>query len=93
MSHFSLSIEEELELDILRLRETRRRAEEIVRDRGWSEADEDFEIQVDEEAKHQWNEECERERRFEEEQEREEDLLWEEHLRHLDRKHSLRAHD
>ncbi len=88
MSHFSLSIEEELDLDILRLRETRQRAEEIVRDRGWSEADEDFEIQIAEEAKHQWNEECERERRFEKEQEIEEDLLWQDHLRQLERKHS-----
>lgn len=86
MPRFSLSIEEELELDIQRLRETRQRAEEIVRDRGWTEVDEDFEIQVDEEAKVQWNEECERERRFEEEQEREEDLLWKEHVREMHRK-------
>ncbi|MEK7563280.1 MAG: hypothetical protein AAB544_02705 [Patescibacteria group bacterium] len=65
MSHFTLSIEEELALDIERLRETRRRAEEIVRDRGWTEADEDFEIQIDEEAKVQWSEAFDLDHRWE----------------------------
>ena len=60
-----LSIEEELERDIERLRESRRRAEEIVRDRGWTEADEDFEIQIDEEAKVQWSEAFDLDHRWE----------------------------
>lgn len=50
----------EIELDMLRFRWARQQAEEIVRDRGWSEKDEDFWIQIDEEAKRQWTEDCER---------------------------------
>jgi len=88
MQHPYISIEEEIELDMLRWKEILQRAEVVVRDRGWSESDEDFQIQIEEEAKHQWSEDCEQERRFEREQEIEEELLWEKHLRQLHRKHS-----
>ena len=72
MSH-DISDEEihrELELHILQWKEYRKEAEEIVRDRGWSEKDDDFEIQIEQEAKRLWEEESERE------QEREQ--LWQE---------------
>ena len=51
----------EVERDIQRLRDCRKRAEEIVRDRGWSEEDEDFEFQIEQEVKEQWSEAFERE--------------------------------
>lgn len=44
----------QFEADMLRFKLARRNAEETVRDRGWTEKDEDFEIQVEEEAKKQW---------------------------------------
>ena len=55
------SLMEEIENDRLRLRIAREQAEELVRDRGWTENDEDFWFQVEEEAKRQWDEEYERE--------------------------------
>jgi hypothetical protein len=57
-----ISIEEEIELDMLRLQIARELAEELVRDRGWTEKDEDFWFQIDDETKRQWNEGCERQR-------------------------------
>lgn len=53
----------EIERDMMRLRECNERAEEIVRDRGWDEKDDDFQIQIEEEAKRQWSEEMDWERR------------------------------
>ena len=60
-SIFDDDIIREVELGMLRLRIARERAEELVRDRGWSEKDEDFDIQVEEETKRQWDEEYEQE--------------------------------
>lgn len=73
-----ISIEEELERDIERLRESRLRAEEIVRDRGWSESDEDFEFQIEQEAKVQWSEAFDLDHRWEMEELEEEMRLEEE---------------
>jgi hypothetical protein len=53
----------EIEADILQLRATRDLAEELVRARGWSEKDDDFWFQVEDEAKRQWEEGMDRERR------------------------------
>jgi hypothetical protein len=47
----------EIEEGFLLLELTRQRAEDIVRDRGWSESDEDFALQIEEEMKRQWEEE------------------------------------
>lgn len=55
------SIKEEFERDMQRFRDARKRAEELVRDWGWSEEDEDFEFQIEQEAKRQWEEDYERE--------------------------------
>lgn len=51
---------QEIEMDMLRLRAARERAEELVRDRGWKEADDDFWFQVEDETKRQWDEDVER---------------------------------
>lgn len=61
-----ISIEEEIQLDMLRFRNARKQAEEIVLDRGWTREDEDFEFQVEQEAKVQWEEDCEQDRRWQE---------------------------
>lgn len=62
MAHFSKDdmLQLEIETDMLRLRYAREQAEELVRDRGWTEKDDDFEIQVEEETKRQWNEDMDR---------------------------------
>jgi hypothetical protein len=51
----------EIELDMLRWKIARDAAEDVVRSSGWSEEDEDFFLQIEEEAKRQWVEESERE--------------------------------
>jgi len=51
----------EMEIDRLRLAIARERAEEIVKDLGWSEDDVDYLFQVEIEARRQWEEDCERE--------------------------------
>lgn len=86
MHHPYISIEEEIEHDMLRWKEILQGAEETVRDRGWSECDEDFKIQIEEEAKNQWKEDWERE--YRREREREEELLLEEIVRQRHQKHS-----
>ena len=52
---------EEIEQNMLLLKICRERAEELVCDRGWNKESDDFDIQVEEEAKRQWDEEKERE--------------------------------
>lgn len=61
MTHSSPSIPDPdsrraIDEDRLRLKEARMLAEEIVRDHGWTEEDEDFEFQVEMEARRQWSE-------------------------------------
>lgn len=66
--HFNpryLSLEAEVEAGILRHRFARQRAEDLVRDRGWTEKDEDFEFQIEQETKTQWEEAYEQEYRWE----------------------------
>ena len=50
--------EAELEIQIayLRFHEARKLAEEVVRDLGWTEEDDDFHFQIEQEAKRQWDE-------------------------------------
>ncbi len=50
-----------IELDRIRLREYRKTAEEIVRDHGWNEKDDDFQFQIEQEIKRLWSEDAERE--------------------------------
>ncbi len=50
------NLKPDIEQDLLRLREARALAEEIVRDHGWTEKDEDFEFQVEMESRRQWSE-------------------------------------
>ncbi len=52
-----------LEMEIHRLswQIARERAEELVRDRGWTEKDEDFLLQVEEESRKQWEVDMDRE--------------------------------
>ena len=52
---------DQIERDMLRFKIARQRAEEIVRDYGWNEEDEDFEFQIEQEAKKQWEEDHRRE--------------------------------
>jgi hypothetical protein len=54
----------EIEADMIRWRTARDQAEELVRGHGWSEADDDFCFQVEEEAKRQWDEGWERDHRW-----------------------------
>lgn len=56
------SIEFEMLIDHLRLKAARTRAEELIRDYSWTDEDSDFEIQVEKEARRQWNKEMDRER-------------------------------
>lgn len=56
----TLSIEEEIERDMQRLKDARTQAEELVRARGWSERDDDFQFQIEQETKEQWSELWER---------------------------------
>ena len=44
-------IREEIEIDMMRLRNARVLAEELVRARGWTEKDEDFWYQIEDEIK------------------------------------------
>lgn len=54
-------IELEMEIERLRWDIAHDRAKELVLARGWTENDEDFLMQVEEEAKRQWEEDAERE--------------------------------
>lgn len=55
------SLLEEIELDMLRWHIVRETAEELVRARGRTEEDDDFWLQIEDEAKRQWDEESDRE--------------------------------
>jgi hypothetical protein len=50
----------ELEIDQSRWEVARERAEEIIKDLGWSEKDDDYLIQLEDETKRQWDEEYDR---------------------------------
>ena len=54
-------LELEMEIDRLRWEIARENAEDLVRARGWSENDEDFLFQVEDETKRQWEEDFDRE--------------------------------
>ncbi len=53
-------IELELEIDQSRWEVARERAEEIIKDLGWTEQDDDYLIQLEDETKRQWEEEYDR---------------------------------
>lgn len=52
----------EIEIDRLRLEAAREHAEEIVKELGFNENDEDYLFEVEMETRRQWDEECDRER-------------------------------
>lgn len=54
-------IKTELEIHQLRWKYAQEQAKELVKARGWNEKDDDFDIQVEQEAKRQWMEEVDRE--------------------------------
>ena len=55
------SIDEEMEIDRLGWECARALAEDIISGCGWTEEDDDFDIQVEQEARRQWHEELDRE--------------------------------
>jgi hypothetical protein len=48
--------EREVQIGYQRYREARKLAEEVVRDLGWNEKDDDFHLQIEEETKRRWDE-------------------------------------
>lgn len=50
-----------MEIDYLRWEVAAENAEDIVRSNGWSEEDDDFDIQLEMETRRQWEEEMDRE--------------------------------
>lgn len=56
-----IKLAKEVEAYQLQWKLAREQAKELVRDRGWSEADEDFEMHIEEEAKKLWNDRFNRE--------------------------------
>ena len=51
-----MDAELEVQIGYQRYREARKLAEEIVRDLGWNEKDDDFHFQIEQETKKQWDE-------------------------------------
>lgn len=54
-------MQNEMEIDYLRWEVAAENAEDIVRSNGWSEEDDDFDIQLEMETRRQWEEEMDRE--------------------------------